>query len=84
MLTCEDAEVVHGGRIMTQKNAQAIANLQMLIALRLDEKNRLEKIIASEDESGADKSIARAKLAELEWDDADDLAELERLKGIGQ
>jgi hypothetical protein len=33
---------------MKQKNAQAIANLQMLIALRLDKKNHLEKIIAND------------------------------------
>jgi anti-sigma-K factor RskA len=65
---------------MKQKNIKAIANLQMLIALRLDEKNRLEKIIANEDESAADKSITRARLAALERDDAADLAELVRLK----
>lgn len=65
---------------MKMKNAKAIANLQMLIAMRLDEKNRLEKIIANEDESAADKSIARARLAALERDDAVDLTELVRLK----
>jgi hypothetical protein len=65
---------------MKQKNAQAIANLQMLMALRLDERNRLTKIIASNDESTASKSIARARLAKLEQDDTADLAALERLK----
>ncbi len=65
---------------MKQKNDQAIAILQMLITVRLDEKRRLEKIIADDYGSGADKSIARAKLAELERDDVADLAELERLK----
>lgn len=52
----------------------------MLIALRLDEKNRLEEIIAKEEESAADKSIARARLAELERDDVADWAEIGRLK----
>ena len=65
---------------MKQKNAQAIANLQMLIALRLDKKNHLEKIIANDYESAIDKNIARARLAELERDDAADRAELEKLK----
>jgi hypothetical protein len=65
---------------MKQNNARAIANLQMLIALRLDEKNDLEKMIADDFESPAHKSFARARLAELERDDASDLAELERLK----
>lgn len=65
---------------MKQKNAQAITNLQMLIALRLDERNRLEKTIANDNESEANKSIARARLVELEWDDVADLAELERLR----
>ncbi len=65
---------------MKQNNAHAIRNLQMLIALRLDEKAELEKIIADDYESAAQKSFARARLAELERDDASDLAELERLK----
>ena len=43
---------------MNPKNTQAIANLQMLIAFRRDEKDLLEKIIANDYESGADKSIA--------------------------
>jgi hypothetical protein len=65
---------------MTHNNAQAIANIQMLKALRLDERNRLEKIIANDYESSANKSIARARLTELERHDVADLAELERLK----
>jgi hypothetical protein len=68
---------------MKQNNSQAIASLQMLMALRLDEKNRLERIIANENESAANKSIARARLTELERDDVADLAELRRLKGLG-
>jgi hypothetical protein len=63
-----------------QRNSQKIANLQMLIAMRLDEKNRLPKVIASDIESAANKSIARARLAELERDGAADLAALEKLK----
>jgi hypothetical protein len=65
---------------MKQNNAHAIRNLQMLIALRLDEKADLKKIIADDYESAAQKSFARARLAELERDDASDLADLERLK----
>jgi hypothetical protein len=65
---------------MKQNKTHAIANLQMLIALRLDEKNDLAKMIADDYESPARKSFARARLAELELDDASDLAELERLK----
>jgi hypothetical protein len=65
---------------MTHNNTQAIANIQMLKALRLDKKNHLEKIIASDYESEADKSIARARLTELEREDVADWAELERLK----
>ena len=65
---------------MKQKNGQAITNLQMLIALRLDERIRLEKIIVNDNELEANKSIARARLVELERDDVADLAELERLR----
>jgi hypothetical protein len=65
---------------MNQNNAQAITNLQMLIALRHIEKNDLEKILADDYESGARKSFARLRLAEIERDNAADLAVLERLK----
>jgi hypothetical protein len=65
---------------MKQKNAQAIANLRMLMALRLDEENHLLKIIASGNEPAANKSIARARFAELARDDVADLAALEKLK----
>lgn len=65
---------------MKQNKGHAIRNLQMLIALRLYEKNLLEKIIADDYESPPQKSFARARLAELERDDTSDLAELERLK----
>lgn len=37
------------------------ANLSNVISFRLDEKNRLEKIVANDDESAADKSLARAQ-----------------------
>ena len=62
------------------EEGQAITNLQMLIALRLDERNRLEKFIVNDNELEANKSIARARLVELERDDVADLAELERLR----
>jgi hypothetical protein len=64
---------------MKQNNAQAITNLQMLIAWRLQEKDNLEKVIANDYESTARKSFARARLAELERDDDADWAEVERL-----
>jgi len=64
---------------MKQNNAQAITNLQMLIAWRLQEKDNLEKVIANDYESTARKSVARARLAELERDDDADWAEVERL-----
>ena len=52
----------------------------MLMALRLDEENHLLKIIASGNEPAANKSIARARFAELARDDVADLAALEKLK----
>jgi hypothetical protein len=65
---------------MKQKNTKAIANLQTLMALRLDEENRLLKIIASVNESAVNKSFARARFSELARDDVADLTALEKLK----
>jgi len=57
---------------MNDEKPQAIANIQMLMALRQDEEDRLCKIIASDGEAAASKSVARLRLAELQRDDAAD------------
>jgi hypothetical protein len=65
---------------MGPNDAQAIANLQLMMALRLDEANRLEKIIASEYESSRIKSFARARLANLREAMEADKKTLEQLR----
>lgn len=65
---------------LSNKHARAIANLELIIALRSDEKHRLEAIIASEFESAYAKSFARERLAELQGEDEGDQKELERLR----
>jgi hypothetical protein len=65
---------------LSDKNARAIANLELLIALRSDEKHRLETIIANEIESASAKSFARERLAELQGEDEADEKELGRLR----
>ena len=65
---------------MANQNARAIANLELLMALRSDEKHRLERIIASDMESAHAKSFARERLEELQRDNEADEKELERLR----
>jgi len=72
-LFAAEAEMI---RPMRQENTTL---LELLIALRTDEERRLENVLATDFESPVNKSLARARLAILEQDDAADLRELERL-----
>jgi DNA-directed RNA polymerase subunit H (RpoH/RPB5) len=65
---------------MNTNDAQAIANIQLIIALRLDEANRLEKIIASEYVPSHRKNLARERLAKLLQAMEADKNELDRIK----
>jgi hypothetical protein len=67
-------------RKMDPNDAQAIANIQLMMALRLDKANRLEKIIASAYNSPHRKSLARERLAKLRQALEADKNELERIK----
>ncbi len=62
------------------KTRRAIANLELLMALRSNEKQRLERIITSDMESAHAKSFARERLEKLQRDNGADEKELEKLR----
>ena len=65
---------------MTSKNTQAISNVKLLLALRMHEKNRLEKAIANQEMPIPALMSARHRLADLRRYDESDMRALERLR----
>jgi hypothetical protein len=65
---------------MTSNNTQAISNVILLLALRMREKNRLEKTIADQEMATPALMSARHRLADLRRYDESDMRALEKLR----